>query len=90
MKLQLLGRRIAIRELPVPEQTVGGIIVPATVPSETIIQGEVVAIGSGFTIQVFQLGEKILVGKWATTATNFNGENLLIVSYPDVIAIIRD
>lgn len=94
-KLKPLGNRVVVKRLD-PEETVkGGIILPdsAKKKQET---AAVVALGTGkndtngnkiaFPVKV---GEKILMEKYSGQEVTIDGEELVILSADDLIAIVE-
>ena len=94
MKFKPLHDRVAVRRLKEKERTSGGIIIPDSV-KEKPMQGEVVAIGSGFINEsgqirplVLSVGDRVLFGKWSGTEVKVNNEELLIMKESDIMGIL--
>lgn len=93
-KIRPMGNRVAVRRLEEERKTAGGIVIPDSA-TEKPIQGEVVALGPGKVldngdvraIDVKQ-GDVVLFGKYAGTEVKVNGEELLIMSEDDLLAVI--
>ncbi|WP_036242753.1 MULTISPECIES: co-chaperone GroES [Megasphaera] len=89
-----LGDRVVIRVLEQEEKTASGIYLPDTA-KEKPSQGEVVAVGAGkvqddgkrIPLDV-AVGDKIIFSKYAGTEVKFEGNEYLIVSERDILAII--
>ncbi len=96
IKFRPLQDRVLIRRVEEEERTAGGIIIPDTA-KEKPMQGEVLAVGSGKRDEKGELipldvkvGDRVLFGKWAGTEVTIDGEELLIMSESDIMAIIED
>ncbi|MYF73725.1 MAG: co-chaperone GroES, partial [Gemmatimonadetes bacterium] len=77
------------------EQVKGGIIIPDTA-KETPQEAEVVAVGPGkrnkngdVIAPAVKSGEKILIGKYAGTEIEVDGDEYVIVNEDDVLGIIQ-
>ena len=96
MKLKPLSDNIVIKPMAKEEKTVSGIIIPDTVGKEKPEQGEVVAVGAGkFDAEGKRLpvdikvGDKVIFKKYSPDEFKINGEEVLILSASDVMAIIE-
>ena len=95
-KLRPLGDRVVVRPTPREEMTKSGIVLPDTA-KEKPQEGTVIAVGPGRTlddgsreaIDVSE-GQKVLYAKYAGTEFKVEGEDLLIVSQKDILAIVED
>ena len=93
-KLRPLGDRVVIQPTPREEMTKTGIVLPDTV-KEKPQEGTVLAVGPGafdndgkrMAIDV-KKGDKVLYAKYAGTEFKVDGEELLIVSQKDILAIV--
>ena len=96
MKLQPLEDRIVVRPSKSEETTASGLVIPDTA-KEKPQQGEVLAAGPGrrsdTTGEVIPLGikvgEKVVYSKYGGTEITIDGEDLLILSSRDVLAIAK-
>ncbi|NLO56665.1 MAG: co-chaperone GroES [Thermovirga sp.] len=95
MQLKPLGDRIVVKVLTQEEKTKGGIVIPDTA-KEKPQEGEVLAIGSGRVLENGQKlplevkkGDKILFSKYGGTEVKIEGEDLLILSERDILAILE-
>jgi len=95
MNLKPLGDRIIVKVLEAEEKTKGGIVLPDTA-KEKPQQGEVIAVGTGRTLdngKVVPLevkkGDKILFGKYSGDEVKVGVEDYLIMRESDVLAIIE-
>jgi chaperonin GroES len=94
MKLKPLGDRIVVKVLNQEETTKGGIVLPDTA-KEKPQEGEVVAVGSGKVLDNGQklplevkTGDKVLFSKYGGTEVKVEGDEYLILSERDVLAIL--
>jgi chaperonin GroES len=95
MNLKPLGDRIVVKVLTREEKTKGGIVLPDTA-KEKPTEGEVMAVGTGkllengqkFHLEV-KVGDRIIFSKYAGTEVKLDGEELVIFSERDVLAIIE-
>ena len=95
MKLKPLGDRLEVKVLTREEKTKGGIVLPDTA-KEKPTEGEVVAVGTGKILDNGQkqpvevkVGDRIIFSKYAGTEVTVDGEELVIFSERDVLAIIE-
>ena len=95
-KLRPLGDRVVIQPTPREEMTKSGIVLPDTA-KEKPQEGSVIAVGPGafdndgkrIAIDV-KVGDKVLYAKYAGTEFKIEGDELLIVSQKDILAIVED
>ena len=95
-KLKPLGDRVVIKPTPREEMTKSGIVLPDTA-KEKPQEGEIIAVGPGRTLDDgkreamdVQVGQKVLYAKYAGTEFKVDGEELLIVSQKDILAIVEE
>ncbi len=95
-KLRPLGDRVVVKPLPREEMTKSGIVLPDTV-KEKPMEGEVLAAGPGKILEDgtreamdVKVGDKVLYAKYAGTEFKVEGDELLIVSQKDILAIVED
>jgi chaperonin GroES len=96
MKLQPLEDRIVVRPGKSEEMTASGLVIPDTA-KEKPQQGEVLAVGpgrrsdnSGEIIPLgIKVGDKVVYSKYGGTEITIDGEDLLILSSRDVLAISK-
>src|SRR6187401_2405507 len=94
--LRPLGDRVVVKPLAREEMTKSGIVLPDTA-KEKPQEGTVVAVGPGRTlddgtreaIDVSE-GQRVLYAKYAGTEFKVEGDELLIVSQKDILAIVED
>jgi len=94
MKLKPLGDRIVVKVLSQEEKTKGGIVLPETA-KEKPQEGEVIAVGTGKVLDNGQklplevkVKDKVLFSKYGGTEVKVDGEEYLILSERDVLAIL--
>jgi chaperonin GroES len=94
-KLQPLGDRVVIRPTPREEMTKSGIVLPDTA-KEKPQEGKVIAAGPGRLTDEgkrepmdVKEGDTVLYAKYAGTEFKVDGEELLIVSQKDILAIVK-
>ena len=95
-KLRPLGDRVVIKPTPREEMTKTGIVLPDTA-KEKPQEGENIAAGPGGldsdgkrTPMDVKQGDKVLYAKYAGTEFKVDGEDLLIVSQKDILAIVEE
>ena len=95
-KLRPLGDRVVIQPTPREDMTKSGIVLPDTAkekPQEGVIladgPGRILDDGKREQIDV-KKGDKVLYAKYAGTEFKVEGEDLLIVSQKDILAVVED
>ena len=95
MKLKPLGDRIVVKVLSEEMKTKGGIVLPDTA-KEKPTEGEVLAVGTGKILDngtkqpvEVKVGDRIIFSKYAGTEVKVDGEELVIFSERDVLAIVE-
>ncbi len=95
-KLRPLGDRVVIEPTPREEMTKSGIVLPDTA-KEKPQEGTILAVGPGRTLDDgkrepidVKEGQKVLYAKYAGTEFKVDGEELLIVSQKDILAVVED
>ena len=95
-KLRPLGDRVVIKPTPREEMTRVGIVLPDTA-KEKPQEGEILAVGPGKTLDDgkreamdVSVGQKVLYAKYAGTEFKVEGDELLIVSQKDILAVVED
>jgi chaperonin GroES len=94
-KIRPLHNRLIVKRVEEDEKTAGGIIIPDTA-KEKPQQGRVIAVGpgkrddSGNVIAMdVQKGDRVLFSKYSGSEVNLDGEEHLIVTEDDVLAILE-
>ena len=95
MKIKPLHDRVIVQRIQEEETTKGGLIIPDSA-KEKPIEGNVLAVGSGKTLDNGQVqplevkeGDRVLFGKYAGTEIKIEGEEHLIMREDDIIAIVE-
>jgi chaperonin GroES len=95
-KLKPLGDRVVIKPTPREDITKSGIVLPDTA-KEKPQEGSILAAGPGKTLEDgkrepmdVKVGDRVLYAKYAGTEFKVDGEDLLIVSQKDILAIVED
>ena len=95
-KLRPLGDRVVIQPTPREEMTKSGIVLPDTA-KEKPQEGKVIAAGPGRLTDEgsrepmdVKEGDTVLYAKYAGTEFKVEGEELLIVSQKDILAIVEN
>ena len=95
-KLRPLGDRVVIQPTPREDMTKSGIVLPDTA-KEKPQEGTILAVGPGKTLDDgtrekmdVAVGDKVLYSKYAGTEFKIDGEDLLIVSQKDILAVVGE
>ena len=90
-----LGDRVVIKTLEKEEVTKSGIVLPDTA-KEKPQEGKIVAVGTGKMLDNGQRvpldvkeGDKVIFSKYAGTEVKIDGQDYLILSERDVLAIVE-
>ena len=93
-KLRPLGDRVVIQPTPREEMTKSGIVLPDTA-KEKPQEGKIIAAGPGRLTDEgtrepmdVKEGDTVLYAKYAGTEFKIEGDDLLIVSQKDILAIV--
>ena len=95
LKVRPLHNRMIVKRLDEDEKTTGGIIIPDTA-KEKPSQGRIEAVGQGrrdekgnlMALEV-QKGDRVLFSKYSGTEVKLDGDDYLIISEDDVLAILE-
>lgn len=94
MKLKPLGDKIVVKPIEKEEKTKSGIVLPDTA-KEKPQEGEVVAVGPGkfekgerVPMEV-KVGDHVIYSKYGGTEVKVDGEEYLILSQSEVLAIVE-
>jgi chaperonin GroES len=95
-KLNPLGDRVVIKPTPREDMTKSGIVLPDTA-KEKPQEGTILAAGPGKTLDDgkrasmdVKVGDRVLYSKYAGTEFKVDGEELLIVSQDNILAIVEE
>jgi len=93
-KLRPLGDRVVVQPTPGEEMTKSGIVIPDTA-KEKPQEGLILAVGPGRILDDgkreqmdLKAGDKVLYAKYAGTEFKLDGDDLLIISQKDVLAVV--
>ena len=93
MKIRPLHNRIVIKRLETPDTSEGGIVIPEGAKI-TQVEGEVIAMGKGKTVDGFirpmtvKKGDRVVFSVHSGTEVTVDGEDLVIILDDDVFAIV--
>lgn len=94
MKIRPLSDRILVKRLAGEEKTASGIIIPDNA-KEKPMEGEVIAVGSGKTLDDGKLkapdvkvGDRILFSKYSGSEVKLDGVEHLIMREDDILGVI--
>jgi chaperonin GroES len=96
MQLKPLDDRIVVKPGEAEEKTASGLVIPDTA-KEKPQQGEVLAVGPGrwsddegkhFALDI-KVGDTVLYSKYGGTEVTIDGDDLLILTSRDVLAIVE-
>ena len=94
-KIRPLHDRVVVQRLKEEEKTKGGIIIPDTA-KEKPVEGKVLAVGNGKVLDngevrkpEVKVGDRILFGKYSGNEVKVAGEEHLIISEGDILAVIE-
>lgn len=87
MKIIPLNDRVLVKSTVTEEKTASGLFIPQTSQEKTQI-AVVEAIGDDEAIKV-KVGDKVLHDKYAGTNVKVDGEDYLILSMGDILAIVE-
>jgi chaperonin GroES len=95
MKVVPLNDKIVVKRLEAEEKTAGGIVLPDTA-KEKPKQGKVLSVGDGKQLEngkraKFQVreGDRVLFTSYAGSEVNIDGEELLIMTEDDILAVVE-
>ncbi|SMN13099.1 Heat shock protein 60 family co-chaperone GroES [Bathymodiolus heckerae thiotrophic gill symbiont] len=95
MNIRPLHDRVVVRRVEEEKITASGLIIPDSA-TEKPSEGVVVAIGKGkkndngdaIALDVV-VGDKVLFGQFSGTEIKVEGENLLVMSESDIVAVVN-
>jgi chaperonin GroES len=94
VNIRPLGDRVVIQPATKEEVSAAGVILPDTA-KEKPQKGEIIAVGPGRTLDngtvqapSVEVGQTVLYAKYAGTEVKIDGEEYLILSEKDVLAIV--
>ena len=95
MKLRPLHDRVIVKRMEEETTSPGGIVIPDSA-TEKPSRGEVIAVGNGKILESgdvrkldLKKGDKVLFGKYSGTEVKVDGEDYLVMSESDVMAVLE-
>lgn len=95
MKIRPLHDRVLVRREEEETKTAGGIVLPGSA-AEKPSRGEVLAVGNGKIAENGDVrpldvkkGDKVIFGQFAGNTVKVDGEELLIMSESEILAVIE-
>ncbi|MCG8654510.1 MULTISPECIES: co-chaperone GroES [Yimella] len=96
MNIKPLEDRIVVKAVEAEQTTASGLVIPDTA-KEKPQEGEVVAVGPGRFNEDgdervpmdIKVGDKVIYSKYGGTEVKYGGQELLILSARDVLAIVE-
>ncbi len=95
MKLKPLKDNVVVQVLEAEEKTSGGLFLPDTA-KEKPQQAKVIAVGNGRRLKSGETvppsvkkGDRILFGKYSGNEVKIEGEEYLIISEKDILAVLE-
>ena len=95
MRVEPLSDKIVVKRMDAEETTAGGIVLPDAA-REKPQQGRVLSVGEGRLLESGERakpqvneGDRVLFSSYAGTEIDVDGEELLIMSESDVLAVVR-
>ena len=94
-KVRPLHNRLIVKRIEEEAKTAGGIIIPDTA-KEKPMEGRVIAAGPGrrddkgnLVAMETKKGDRVLFGKYSGNEVNLDGEEHVIISEDDVLAVLE-
>jgi chaperonin GroES len=95
MKIKPLGDKIVVKRLEAETKTAGGIVLPDSA-KEKPKRGKVIAVGDGKMLESgkrvalsVKKGDEVVFTSYAGTEVKVSGDELIIMSESDVLAIVE-
>lgn len=95
MKIRPLHDRVVVRRVEEETKSAGGIVLPGSA-TEKPNQGEIVAVGSGRTLDNGEVkpldvkaGDTVLFGQYGHNTVKVDGEELLVMAESDILAVVE-
>ena len=95
MTIKPLSKRVVLKNLEAEETTKGGIILTNASKEKPEI-AEVIAVGEGEKTEdgkvvpmTVKIGDKVIISKYTGTNVKLDGEDYIIVSEKDILAIVE-
>ena len=90
MEIRPLGDRVLIKRLEAEEKTKSGIVLPGSAQEKPQL-AEVIAVGPGTDDVKMEVkkGDQVIISKYSGTEIKMDGEDYIIVSQKDILAIAK-
>lgn len=95
MTVKPLSDRVVIKMVETEEKTESGIFLTASAKEKPQI-AEVIAVGTGKVTDdgktipmTVKVGDKVIISKYSGTEIKFEGDELIIVSLSDILAVVE-
>ena len=95
MKIEPLGDKIVVKRLEAEEVTAGGIVLPETA-KEKPKEGKIISTGPGKVLDSgerskmqLKKGDRVIFASYAGTEVEVDGDEYLIMSEEDVLAVVQ-
>jgi chaperonin GroES len=94
MKIKPLADRVVVKMVPAEEKTESGIILAGSAKEKSQI-AVITAVGPGGLVEGKEIkmhvnvGDKVLIGKYAGTEVKLDGEEYTILRQSDVLAVVE-
>ena len=96
VQIKPLEDRIVVRPAPAEQVTASGLVIPDTATKEKPQEAEVIAVGPGRIDDAGKripldvaVGDRVIFSKYGGTELKFGGEEYLVLSARDVLAVIE-
>ena len=95
MNLKPLADRVVLKQTKAEEKTKGGIILTSAAQEKPEVY-EVLVVGPGGmvdgkeVVMEVKAGDKVIMGKYSGTTVKLDGEDYVIVSQGDILAIVEE
>ncbi|MCX7934894.1 MAG: co-chaperone GroES [Planctomycetota bacterium] len=96
MAIQPLSDKVLVKRVEAEEKTKGGIVIPDTA-KEKPKEGKVISVGPGRMMEdgkrsqmQVKKGDRILFTSYAGTEIKIDGEEYLVMSEDDILAVIEE
>jgi chaperonin GroES len=89
MKVHPTADRILIKQAPPETVSKGGIIIPQTA-QEKALAGTVVEVGPEVPAGQIIVGNDVMYDKYAAVNIKVDGEDHVLVRYPDILTVISE
>ena len=90
MNIKPLADRVVLKRMEAEEKTKSGIVLPGSAKEQPQL-AEVLAVGPGTEENKMEVaeGDRVIFSKYAGTEVKYDGEEYLIVSQKDILAVMK-